>query len=101
MRFSPRFAALACAVVGLSLCTGCERLSFMPQPRKKVVSGFEAVQNGMSEKQVVQLLGAPTRRSGINMEGAGVPGKSLTYVKGGHLTTIVLAGDSVVAKERH
>jgi hypothetical protein len=101
MRFSPRFAALACAVLGLSCLAGCDRLSFMPQPKKKVVSGYEAVTHGMSERQVVQLLGAPTRRSGINLEGAGVLGKSLTYVKGGHLMTVVLAGDEVVSKERH
>lgn len=100
MRFSRRPASVWCALVGVTLFVGCDRLSFMPQPKPKVAVGYDAVQTGMNEQQVVQLMGEPARRNGVTFEGMQEPGTTLTFMKGGHLMTVMLAGNLVVAKQK-
>lgn len=94
--------ALLRVVGGLGSATlaGCSKLTFLPQPRVRKKLGFDAVTNGMSERQVVELLGEPTRRSGFNVEGSATRARNLVYVGNQSLVTVTLIGDQVVAKEK-
>jgi hypothetical protein len=87
--------------IGLAALSGCEKLSFMPQPRQHVVAGYDAVKTGMTEGQVYQHLGPPTRRSGYDLEGTPQRATALTYVGGGKLITITLIGGAVAGKQRY
>ena len=94
--------ALLRTVCGLGLATlaGCSKLTFLPQPRVRKVVGFDAVKNGMNERQVVEILSEPTRRSGFNVEGTPTRARSLVYVGNQQLVTITLIGGQVVAKQK-
>ena len=94
--------ALLRVVGGLGLATlaGCSKLTFLPQPRVRKKVGFDAVQNGMNERQVVDLMGEPTRRSGFNVEGTPTRARNLVYVGNQSLVTVTLIGGQVVAKQK-
>lgn len=93
---------LLCSLLALApLVAGCDKLSFMPQARKKQVSGYDAVQNGMTESDVKRLLGEPTQRNGYNLEGGTERAMSMTYVGGGNLVTITLVRGQVVGKQKY
>jgi hypothetical protein len=93
---------LLSALLGLSLLavTGCDKFSFMPQARQKKVAGYDAVKNGMSEKQVRSLLGEPSRRTGVDLEGSGQRATALTYVGAGKLIRVTLVGGAVIGKQK-
>lgn len=84
-----------------TVVAGCDKLSFMPQARKKKVSGYDAVQNGMTESEVKKLLGEPAQRQGYNLEGGTERAMSMTYVGGGNLITITLVRGQVIGKQKY
>ena len=90
------------ALLGLALATssGCSKMSFLPQPRQAKVDPYTAVQNGMSEKQVIQLLGEPTRRSGVNLEGTDTRAHNMTYIKSNNLLIVTLVNGAVIGKQK-
>jgi hypothetical protein len=85
----------------LSTLAGCSKLTFLPQPRTKAKpAGYAAVVNGMNEAQVRAVMGAPARRSGVNLEGSRTRGVNLTYVANQSLVTVTLVGNQVIAKQK-
>lgn len=92
---------LVAVLLAAPLIFGCDKLSFLPQARKKTVTGYEAVQTGMTEAQVRKYLGEPTQRNGYNLEGGTERAMSMTYVGGGNLITITLVGGQVVGKQKY
>jgi hypothetical protein len=92
---------LVALLLAAPLLAGCDKLSFMPQARKKKVSAYESIQNGMSEADVKRVMGEPTQRQGYNLEGGTERAMSMTYVGGGNLITITFVRGQVVGKQKY
>jgi hypothetical protein len=87
--------------LGLAAASGCDKLSFMPQAKRKKVGGYDAITNGMTEAQVKKELGEPTRRSGYNLEGGKDRAVALTYAGSNSLITITMVRGAVVGKQKY
>ncbi len=95
-----RFFTVALLGLALAASNGCSKMSFLPQPRQAKVDPYTAVRNGMSEKQVIQLLGEPTRRSGVNLEGTETRAYNMTYIKSNTLMVVTLVNGAVIGKQK-
>jgi len=95
-----RAVYLLAALAFLPLFTGCEGSLFGRQEKAKA-SGYGAVVNGMNEKQVVKLLGEPTKRGNIRLEGNGPPATVLTYVGHNQLMYVTMINGAVIGKQRY
>jgi len=95
-----RAFSLLAALAFLPLFTGCDGTLFGRQNKAKAV-GYEAVANGMNERQVVALLGEPTKRGNVRLEGNGPAATVLTYVGHNKLTYVTLIKGAVVGKQRY
>jgi len=95
-----RFALAALSALLLPAAVGCNA-SFWPAAGvKKPVDPYTAVAGGMSERDVVKLMGEPSTRRGVNLEGRGPRAMQLTWVRHSKLTTVTLVQDQVIAKQR-
>ncbi len=86
--------------LGLTCTVGCNAGFWPAATVKKKVDTYTAVRSGMSEKQVIRLLGEPSSRRGTTLEGVGRPATSLTWVGHHKLITVVLVDGAVVAKQK-
>lgn len=85
-RFIPR-AALALAAAALLAACGS----------KITAENFERIQDGMSQKEVVAILGEPTETSAINI--AGVSGGMATWQEGNTVISVQFLNDKVKGKQ--
>ncbi len=79
-------AALALATVLLSACGS-----------KVSAENFERIQNGMTQKEVIALLGEPTGTSSINI--AGLSGGMSTWKEGDTVISVQFVNEKVQAKQ--
>ncbi|MCE9603358.1 MAG: hypothetical protein K8U03_00475 [Planctomycetia bacterium] len=92
---------LAClGAIGIASFGGCNASFWGNWGKKPKVAGFSAVNTGMSEKQVVKLLGAPNRRAGFRLEGGGPPAIQMTWVHHNELLTVTFVSGAVYHKEK-
>lgn len=86
--------------IGLATLTGCNASMWGQWGKKKKAEGFAAVKTGMNEKQVVKIMGAPSRRRGLRLEGHGAQAIQLTWVRHNELVMVTLVGGAVQYKEK-
>jgi len=92
--------ALLAGLLLLPAAGGCNA-SFWPSwTSKKTVDPYAAVAKGMTERDVVKLMGEPSSRRGIRLEGRGVRAMQLTWVGHNKLMSVMLVQNQVIAKER-
>lgn len=85
-RFIARAAVALAAVLLLSACGS-----------KVTAENFERIQNGMTQKEVVAILGEPTETSAINI--AGVSGGMASWQEGNTVISVQFLNDKVQAKQ--
>lgn len=85
-RFIARAAMALAAVLLLSACGS-----------KVTAENFERIQNGMTQKEVVAILGEPTETSAINI--AGVSGGMASWQEGNTVISVQFLNDKVQAKQ--
>jgi hypothetical protein len=95
-----RFACAALAALLLCTSVGCNASFWPGAVAKKPVDPYAAVAAGMTEKDVVKLLGEPSSRRGIRLEGRGAHAMSLTWVGHNRLMTVTFVQNQVIAKQR-
>lgn len=86
--------------IGLAGLTGCNASFWGQWGKKKKAEGFAAVATGMTEKQVVKIMGTPSRRRGLRLEGHGAQALQLTWVKHNELVLVTFVGGAVYHKEK-
>lgn len=79
---------------------GCNASFWPTATTKKLVDSYQAVSPGMSEKQVVKLLGEPTNRRGITLEGSTTRATTMTWVGTHKLITVTMVRGQVVGKQK-
>jgi hypothetical protein len=95
-----RFAWAVSAALLLSVSVGCNASFWPSAAAKKPVDPYSAVATGMTERDVVKLMGEPSSRRGIRLEGRGAQATSLTWVGHNRLMTVTLVKNQVIAKQR-
>jgi hypothetical protein len=88
---------MAVLLLTATLAGGCGK---GPWNRKSKVDPYEAVQVGMTEADVVKLMGAPSRRMVIPLEGTDQRQVLLRWLTRNHLIHVSLVNDQVIGKER-
>ena len=91
--------ALLAGLLLLPAAVGCNA-SFWPSASKKAVDPYVAVAAGMTERDVVKLMGEPSSRRGIRLEGRGARATTLTWVGHNRVMTVTLVQNQVIAKQR-
>jgi hypothetical protein len=94
-----RALALFAGLLLLPASVGCNA-SFWPSASKQKVDPYTAVARGMTERDVVRLMGEPSSRRGIRLEGRGARATTLTWVGHNRLMTVTLVQNQVIAKQR-
>ncbi len=86
-------------IVCLAVCTGCGgQLGWNKKPAKG--DPYEAVKVGMTEKQVVALLGAPNKRQLFQNGEGGQSYIVLRWLASNHIITVNMMGGVVAGKRR-
>lgn len=86
--------------IGLATLTGCNASFWGNWGKKQKAQGFAAVNTGMTEKQVVSLLGKPNRRRGLRLEGHGAQAIQMMWVQHDAIVMVTFVGGAVYHKER-
>lgn len=81
-----RAAAMLAAVALLAACGS-----------KVTAENFERIQTGMTQKEVIAVLGEPTETSNVNI--AGVSGGMASWKDGGTVISVQFLNDKVQAKQ--
>lgn len=81
-----RAAALLAAVALLAACGS-----------KVTAENFERIQTGMTQKEVIAVLGEPTETSSVNI--AGASGGMASWKDGGTVISVQFLNDKVQAKQ--
>jgi len=95
-----RKTLLFLGAIGLGAMTGCNASFWGNWGKKPKAKGFAAVANGMTEKQVVKIMGTPSRRRGLRLEGHGAQAIQMTWVQHNELVMITFVGGAVYHKEK-
>jgi hypothetical protein len=95
-----RFATAALAACLVSASVGCNASFWPAASAKKLADPYGVVATGMSERDVVKLMGEPTSRRGFRLEGNGPRATQLTWVGHNRVASVTLVQGQVVAKQR-
>jgi hypothetical protein len=79
---------------------GCNASFWSSASAKKSVDPYAAVATGMTERDVLKLLGEPSSRRGIRLEGRSPRATTLTWVGHNRLMTVTLVQNQVIAKQK-
>jgi hypothetical protein len=79
---------------------GCNASFWPSATAKKSVDPYTAVATGMTERDVVKLMGEPNSRRGVRLEGRGPRATQLTWVGHNRVMVVTLVQNQVINKER-
>jgi hypothetical protein len=87
-------------VLGVALLIGCNQKDRWKSPTQSRVEAYEAIVSGMTEEQVTELLGPPSKRSMAQGEGSTANGVQLRWIGHNSLITVYLLDGRVAGKNK-